>query len=261
MWATNLKIFGIVLATLGLYTLIANSIPQVESEVPQELSFGAEVSAAELSAAGEELYAGAGGCTACHGLGTRAPNLLSDSNGEGTIGARCATRVEGEDCKQYLHNAMVDPNAFVVAGFQPIMPDMRRTLSGPQIWALVAYLQSLGGEVTVTGEDVAASETKPLADAPAAGTEMSTTTDPKTLLTELQCLACHKLGDEGAQVGPPFDGIGARLDAAALRVAILDPAAAAAPGFEQFLGVMPTNFGERMTAAQLEAVVAFLEAQ
>lgn len=261
MWATNLKIVGVVLVTLGLYTLIANSIPQVESEVPQELAFGAEVSAAELSAAGEELYAGAGGCTACHGLGTRAPNLLSDSNGEGTIGARCGARVEGQDCKQYLYDSLVDPNAFVVAGFQPIMPDMRRTLSGPQIWALVAYLQSLGGEITVTGEDVAAAEGEaPPSDGPAAA-EVSATTDPKTLLTELQCLACHTLGGEGAQVGPSFDGIGSRLDADALRTAILDPAADAAPGFEQFLGVMPTNFGERMTAAQLEAVVTFLEAQ
>src|SRR5207245_2526784 len=40
MWATNLKIVGVVLGTLALYTLIANKIPQVQSEVPQALTLG-----------------------------------------------------------------------------------------------------------------------------------------------------------------------------------------------------------------------------
>ena len=99
MWGTNLKILGVVLGTIAVYTLLANAIPQVESEVPEELSFTGEVSAEELIDAGEELYAGAGGCTACHGLGTRAPNLLTAQGSEGPIGARCADRVPGEDCK------------------------------------------------------------------------------------------------------------------------------------------------------------------
>ncbi|MCI0432935.1 MAG: cytochrome c, partial [Gemmatimonadetes bacterium] len=145
----NLKVFGVVLATIAVYTLLANAIPQVQSEVPEELSFGAGVTAEQLVAAGDQLYQGAGGCTACHGLGTRAPNLLTDEGGTGTIGSRCATRVSGKDCKAYLHESLTEPNAFVVGGYQPIMPDLRRTLSGAQIWALVAYLQSLGGEVTV----------------------------------------------------------------------------------------------------------------
>jgi hypothetical protein len=34
-----------------------------------------------------------------------------------------------------------------------------------------------------------------------------------------------------------------------------------APGYEQFAGIMPTNFGERLSAAQLEAVVDFLAGQ
>ena len=41
MWATNLRIIGVVLGTLALYTLIANKIPQVQSEVPRALSLGA----------------------------------------------------------------------------------------------------------------------------------------------------------------------------------------------------------------------------
>jgi len=258
MWATNLKIIGIVLGTLLAYTLLANSIPQVESEVPQELSFGASATPEQLAAAGEQLYNGAGGCTACHGLGTRAPNLLTDDRGSGTIGNRCTARVAGEDCKTYLHNAMVQPGKFVVPGFQPIMPDMSKTLSPAQIWSLVAFLESNGGEVTVTGADIeqaGAAAPAPAAAAPAAG---STSTDPQEIMRGNMCLACHKIGTEGAAVGPDLSHIGSRVDPAYIRSAILDPDREVAKGFEAMKGMMPKTFGAQLTAGQLEAVVDYL---
>src|SRR2546428_668999 len=43
MWANNLRIIAVVLGTLALYTLIANKIPQVQSEVPHALTLGANV--------------------------------------------------------------------------------------------------------------------------------------------------------------------------------------------------------------------------
>ncbi len=256
MWATNLKIIAIVLGTLVAYTLLANSIPQVESEVPQELSFGASTTPEQLVAAGEQLYNGAGGCTACHGLGTRAPNLLTDDRGAGTIGSRCANRVQGETCKTYLHESLVQPGKFVVAGFQPIMPDMSKTLSAAQIWSLVAFLESSGGEVTVTSQDIGEAASAPTAPAPAA--QASTSTDPQELLRSNQCLACHKVGSEGTAVGPDLSHIGARADAAYIRRSILEPEREAAKGFEALKGVMPKTFGSQLTAAQLEAVVDYL---
>ena len=36
MWATNLKILGVTIGTIALYTLVANVIPQIESEVPED---------------------------------------------------------------------------------------------------------------------------------------------------------------------------------------------------------------------------------
>ena len=262
MWGTNLKILGVVLGTLAAYTLLANAIPQVESEVPEELSFTGDVSPEQLIEAGEELFDGAGGCTACHGLGTRAPNLLTGQGALGPIGARCGQRVAGEDCKAYLHRSLVDPGAYVVEGFQPIMPDMSRTMSDAQVWSMVAYLQSQGGEVTVTAADLqTAAPSGEAAAAAGAAAGASATTDPQALIQEMQCVACHKLGAEGQEVGPPFDGIGSRRSADEIRAAILDPAASIAPGYEQFAGVMPPNFGSRLTAAQLEALVDFLEAR
>ena len=264
----NLKIFAVVIGTLATFTLVANSIPQVQSEVPVELSFGADVSADELTSSGELLFTGAGGCIACHGTGTRAPNLLTDHAGTGIIGARCANRVAGEECKTYLYASMVDPNVYVVEGFDPIMPDMRRSLSNEQIWAVVAYLESLGGEVTVTGADINASDggsgaaTGALAaGGPAGAAPATASSDPIEIMRANACLSCHVFAGEGAPMGPDFDGIGGRVDVNYLRESILDPAAGAAEGFETFLGVMPPIFGDQLNAGQLEAVVQFLASQ
>jgi len=268
MWATNLKIGFVVIVTLGLYTAVANMIPQVQSEVPQELDLGAEVTSEQLVAAGEQVFQGAGGCTACHGLGTRAPDLL------GVAGSVCGERVEGQSCKEYLYESMVDPSAYVVEGFQPIMPDVSRTLPDDQIWATIAYLQSQGGQVTVTAEDFrgatgagdAAGGAGGASDdgaggGGAAGALEVGTDDPVGLLRSATCLACHQLAGEGAPIGPAFDDIGANLDAAYIRNSILYPNADTAAGFEQMAGTMPANFGDQLSASQLEAIVDFLAEQ
>src|SRR5206468_7255629 len=114
MWATNLRIIGVVLGTLALYTLIANKIPQVQSEVPRALSLGANVTPEQLVSAGDQLYHGAGGCTACHGLGTRAPNLLTDEKGQGPIGARCGKREAGKDCRSEEHTSELQSRSDLV---------------------------------------------------------------------------------------------------------------------------------------------------
>lgn len=268
MWMTNLKVGAVVLGTILFFTLLANAIPQVQSEVPQELVLSADVTPEELVAAGEQLYHGAGACAACHGTGTRAPNLLTDEAGAGAIGARCTQRVAGMSCKDYLHQSLVAPNAYVVDGYQPIMPDASRTMSDAQVWALVAFLESNGGEVTVTSGDVAAtgdgsaaadpSATTSATAAPASAGAVTASVDPLELLQAHQCMVCHRLGAEGGEIGPALDGIGGRMDASAIRDAILDPAANIAVGYESFAGVMPANFGSAMTAAQLEAVVRYL---
>jgi mono/diheme cytochrome c family protein len=259
MWRTNLTIMVIVLGTLTVYTTVANIIPQVESDVPTEVSLSADVSPEELVAVGEQVFEGAGGCTACHGLGTRAPDLL------GVAGTVCETRKPGMSCKEYLYESLTEPGVYVVEGFQPIMPDLRRTLSEQQVWATVAFLQSQGGQVTVTADDFAESlggqEPASGAVAPTGGGATAVTgdpADPKALLRSAGCFACHVLDGEGGPVGPPFDGIGAERDADHIRRSILYPNADTAQGYEAFAGTMPLNFGEQFTAAQLEALVRFL---
>ena len=264
MLATNLKVGTVVIGTVAFYTLLANSIPQVESEVPSELSFTGAVTAEQLVQAGDELYHGAGGCEACHGLGTRAPHLLADEQGTGPIGTRCRARVAGQSCKQYLHASMVNPGAFVVPGYEPIMPDMSRTLSPTQVWAVVAYLESQGGTVSVSSSDLpAGGDAAPGAAAPggAATAPASASLDPMELLQANQCLVCHTLGGEGGPIGPPLDGVADRLDPDGIRRAILEPNADTTSGYEAVAGTMPATFGAQLTAAQLEVLVEYLGEQ
>ncbi|PYO71624.1 MAG: hypothetical protein DMD64_13980 [Gemmatimonadetes bacterium] len=261
MWATNLRIIGIVIGTLALYTLIANKIPQVQSEVPHALTLGANVTPEQLVTAGDQLYHGAGGCTACHGLGTRAPNLLTDEKGQGPIGARCGKREPGKDCKAYIHESLTNPRAFVVQGYEPIMPEMGRTLSPQQLWALVAFLESNGGTVDVSASDIPASTTPAGGSPPGGGGGPGIaggSTDPMTMIRGAGCTACHKISGEGGAIGPDLTHVGSRLSANLIRESILQPDAKTAKGYEKFKGVMPKTFGHQFTAEQLEALVQFL---
>ena len=261
MWATNLRIIGIVIGTLALYTLIANKIPQVQSEVPHALTLGANVTPEQLVTAGDQLYHGAGGCTACHGLGTRAPNLLTDEKGQGPIGARCGKREPGKDCKAYIHESLTNPRAFVVQGYEPIMPEMGRTLSPQQLWALVAFLESNGGTVDVSASDIPASTTPAGGPPPGGGGGPGIaggSTDPMTMIRGAGCTACHKISGEGGAIGPELTHVGSRLSATLIRESILQPDAKTAKGYEKFKGVMPKTFGHQFTAEQLEALVQFL---
>ncbi len=266
MWATNAKIVGIVLGTLALYTLIANKIPQVQSEVPQALSLGANVTPEQLVAAGEKVFNGIGGCTTCHGLGTRAPNLLTDETGTGPIGVRCAKREPGKSCKQYLYESLDQPTAYVVAGYQPIMPVMTKQLSPAQVWSVIAFLESQGGTVDVTASDIPSTATTSATSATATGGAGAAggaafaggSTDPKAIIQAAGCLACHKLEGQGQVIAPDLTHVGSRRDAESIRKKILDPASSIAKGYEKLAGIMPKTFGTMMNAAQLEALVQFL---
>ena len=83
-------------------------------------------------------------CATCHLTNTEAqligPGLLN-------ISIRAATRVPGESAKEYIHNSIVDPNAFVVDGFPAnLMPQNWADIySEADINDIIAYLFTLKG--------------------------------------------------------------------------------------------------------------------
>ena len=72
------------------------------------------------------------------------------------------------------------------------------------------------------------------------------------------CATCHTLADAGAkgQVGPDLDKVLKGKDAAFIKESILDPNKVIAPGYQP--GVMPPNFGDTLSAEQVDALVKYL---
>ncbi len=77
------------------------------------------------------------------------------------------------------------------------------------------------------------------------------------------CAGCHTLGNAGStsSLGPGLDGIGARRNAAELRQSVLTPAAVIAPCGERACAATMPEYGAMLDRAQVDALVAFLEAQ
>ena len=249
------------LLIMGSYTYFANSIPQIESKPPQELSLeGGNVTPAQLVKAGEEIFKTKGTCEICHRIdqaGTRAPDLAG-------VGSRAATRKPGMTAKAYLIESLIQPGAFIVPGYPPIMPAVDKPpigLNRSELWALTAFLESLGSTVDVKLDDIPKT-----AGAAAAGggatAEVKIPGDAKAGEQVFQgkggCIACHKAGKIGASpVGPDLSQIAKIQTPDYIMKKILDPRGmGTVAGFPP--GVMPPTFGQTLTAKEYTDLVSFL---
>ncbi len=96
-----------------------------------------------LAAAGEKVFQ-QNGCAACHlpaGTGP-GPSLV------GLFGkpVKLATGQTVMADEAYLREAILDPQAKLVAGYPPIMPNLKGQLGEEQMTQLLAYLKSLAAE-------------------------------------------------------------------------------------------------------------------
>jgi mono/diheme cytochrome c family protein len=257
----GLKVGAFALVVMGGYSYFANSIPQIESKPPQELSLeGGNVTPAQLVKAGEEIFKTKGTCEICHRIGqkgTRAPDLAG-------IGGRGGTRKPGMSAKAYIIESLLQPNAYVLEGYPPIMPAVDKppiALNRSEVWALVAFLESLGGTVDVALNDIPASVGAGGAGG-AAAAEIKMPGDPKAgqalFSGKAGCIACHKAGKIGASpVGPDLTQIAKIQPPDYIMKKIIDPAGAGTvAGYPK--GVMPPIFGQTLTAKEYVDLVAFL---
>src|SRR5437763_1313685 len=191
------KVGLVAISVMGAYSGYANYIPQIESKPPQELSLeGGTVTPAQLVKAGEEIFKTKGTCEICHRIGqkgTRAPDLAG-------IGARAAKTKPGMSAKAYILESLLQPAAYIVEGYPPIMPAVDKppiALNRSEVWALTAFLESLGGNVDVTLNDVPATVGAGSGGAGAVA-ELKIPGDPKAGEAVFQgkgtCIACHKAG-------------------------------------------------------------------
>jgi mono/diheme cytochrome c family protein len=88
---------------------------------------------------GKQLFTSAG-CSGCHAI--TPDNIVGP--GLGGVAARAETRKAGVSADDYIRESIVNPTAYVVDGFQPVMPaNFGQVLSQDDINALIAYLKTL----------------------------------------------------------------------------------------------------------------------
>ncbi len=266
-----------MLFSLGLtlvFTLVANLLPQVQGEAPidRKVDLGS-LTMDDFVALGESLFMGKGTCTLCHKpppLG-RAPDIQGENLVEVARERLSDPRYKGRATNpaEYILESMVDPSAYVVAGWgkkgsndsESPMPHIDKApieLSDMEIDAIIAWLEAKdGNEVTV--ELPSAEASAQVAAAGPAGAAPAPAATAEEAIGKFGCQACHALLGSTASLGPPLDDVGGRLTVEQIRQGILQPNARIAEGFTA--DVMPQDFAERMTVKELEMIVNLLAEQ
>jgi mono/diheme cytochrome c family protein len=267
-----LNILAFSLALTLVFTLVANILPQVEGEAPQdeEVDLGALTMDSFISM-GESIFSGKGTCTLCHNSLGRAPDMLVLNMVETANERIKDERYQGKatTAEDYLRESMLEPGAYVVKGFgkkgsndtispMPVVIKAPILLSDIEVDALIAYLQVKdGNEVTIA---LPAEAPEQDAEAEPEATEaVAVATPVKTAeeaINKYFCAACHTIQESESPVGPNLNNVGSRLSVAEIRQSIIEPNAVIAEGFAE--GMMPQDFSQKMTVSELELLVEFL---
>nr|VFK18304.1 MAG: Cytochrome c551/c552 [Candidatus Kentron sp. LFY] len=268
-----LEVLGFSLTLAFVFTLLANTLPQVEGEAPGEendMDLGA-LTMDGFVAMGEAIFQGKGTCALCHNALGRAPDLMAmNVMGAATERLRDA-RYAGSavDPTDYLRESLLAPSAYVVKGFgkkgsfdtESPMPNVGKPpigLSDTEIDAVIAFLQAKDGfDVTIALPTEAPPEAEESVATVATAAPLPAKT-PEEIIAKYGCNACHTVLDTTSPVGPSLQDVGARLSPEEIRVSIIDPAAVIAEGFPP---IMPPDFADRMTVRELEMLVGFLAGQ
>ncbi len=266
-----LAVIAFMLVTIGFFSAYSNfGIPQIIPAPPpveEEIDL-TSMDMDQFTALGDKIFNGKGTCTLCHNELGRAPML--DQVGVNAQARLDDARYDGEasDIEGYLRESLVAPSAYVVEGFgkagtndtESPMPSTEGgsiALSEPELAAVLAYLQDIGGlEVTVKiPTDMAPQEGEPeeMADP---GEPRPAFTNFQDLSDEFACEACHTIGEEAGDLGPNLSTIGGTRDRDYIRRALLDPNRDIAKGYEA--DMMPDDLGEQLYATELEIMVNFL---
>ena len=263
---TALKIFVFTILVAAFYSYVGQMVPQKITYPPESTAIGANMSTEELIAAGEQIVAGKGTCLTCHTMGQTGSLRFPDLAG---IGARAGSRIEGYTDVEYLAESLYEPNVFIVEGFVGGMPAISRppiNLSDDEILAVIAYLQSLGGEPTVTPATELRWQGQAPAQAPVS-TASAPAGEPRSgedLLAGYLCSTCHNIDRPDRLVGPSLLDVGNRLSKAQLYEALLEPDATVAEGYPA--GIMSAtlagvNFPNALSTAELKNLVEYLASQ
>lgn len=256
-----LKGMAFSLGLIGFFASYANSIPQLESKVPEETIVSKEgLTQAGLIDMGHKIFFGKGNCYVCHKeTGGRGPNLNN-------IGASALNRKPGTSSLDYLMESLIRPNAYLVKGYEDIMPRADKppiSLNQAELLAVIAYLQSLGGIVTVKPGDIRAAtshlvsaqeaqQRPPLLELPGIKGDIDS---GREVFLNKGCNVCHLMEGDEEKNGPNLAHIGAQSDITYIIESILDPEAKIIEGYKF---KMPKDYKDRLSVKEFNDLVAFL---
>ena len=170
--ATFVRVVGFVAIILGLFTLVALSVPQMASLPPVEEKFDIATvkTPTDMATIGQKIFFSKGQCALCHTIGPSESARCPDLKG---IGAKLS--------REFLFESLTQPQAYIyldyrhegVAKEYPAkMPYINKNpigLSKNEILSVIAFLQQMSGEpISVTVAELAAPEPAPAAPVKAA---------------------------------------------------------------------------------------------
>jgi mono/diheme cytochrome c family protein len=149
----GLNVVLVVVGATAFYTYVGQLVPQKELQPPPKVEITQEMTPQQLAKIGDSIAHDKGLCLTCHTVGKTGALRFPDLAG---VAERAKTRVPGLDQLHYFAQSLCDPNAFVVPGFTPGMPTINKPpvgLSDEELHAVIAWLESQGGEPTITLKD------------------------------------------------------------------------------------------------------------
>ena len=192
VWSSVMKLLTFSLAVIWFYAFVAGLVPESSTATGPVTALPWEDpdAVAEIGAA---IFNGKGQCSACHTVDPSAPKGRCPDLTD--IGMNAANRQPGIDAKTYLIESLYEPANYLVPGYGKIMPEVWKApiaLSQLEIEAVLAYLQSQGGEIDPTPYDEPINRAD--AGTVAAALPPLLTGDPglgKKVFVSAACISCH----------------------------------------------------------------------
>jgi cytochrome c2 len=199
--------------------------------------------------AGKDLFVKS--CASCHTLAAASANGKIGPNLDDAFAADRTNKNADDNFNQQTIQQVVLDQIRLAACTEPGNPSLcmpRNLVTGQDADDVAAYVASVAGNP---------------AAAPATGGKIAATSG-KDIFAAAGCSGCHTFKPSAATgtVGPNLDQLadqskkaGKPLDAFT-KESIVSPDAYIEPGFQK--GVMPTDFGTKLTGAQIDTLVKFL---
>lgn len=167
--AQFVRVIGFVAIVLGLFSLVALSVPQMASLPPAEEKFDVATikTAADMAAIGQKIFFSKGQCALCHSIGPSESARCPDLKG---IGAKLS--------REFIYESLTSPQSYVYLDYRheglpkeypARMPYINKNpigLTKNEILSVIAFLQQMSGEpISVSPSEIEAPGQAPAAPA------------------------------------------------------------------------------------------------